>query len=162
MRGQKKLRSSISTGGSLCTRSFFTPCSLLFKWSPLVKKCQMITLLWAPSGSSCTCTAARITPLTFLPAYYTGLVHLTLCSAGGRSIRDTHNGASFNLTVRTSQTLTTAKVNMQMSRVITKRKQHACNILYTWCKWTHDHACNKNTDMQSIHLDAASLKKCSH
>lgn len=71
---------------------------------------------------------APITPLTFLPAYYTMLVHLTLRSAGGRSIRDTHNGASFNLTMRTLQTLTTTKAHMQMNQVITQWKQRACKI----------------------------------
>lgn len=35
---------------------------------------------------------APITSLTFLPAHYTTVVPLTLCTAGGESRRATHNG----------------------------------------------------------------------
>lgn len=63
----------------------------------------MITLLWAPSGSSCTYSTHH-TSLTFLPTFYTTVVHLTLCSAGWKSMGATHNGSSICLTVEGTAT----------------------------------------------------------
>lgn len=84
---------------------YLLPCSLHSPRRPLVKKknCQMITLLWAPSGSSCTYSTHH-TSLTFLPTFYTTVVHLTLCSAGWKSMGATHNGSSICLTVEGTAT----------------------------------------------------------
>lgn len=102
--------SRIGTGGAPIPSSLISlPLTLLSPFPPEAfgekkkKKCQMITLLWAPSGSSCTYSTHH-TSLTFLPTFYTTVVHLTLCSAGWKSMGATHNGSSICLTVEGTAT----------------------------------------------------------
>lgn len=113
---KRKKRDLASAQEGLCAP--FLPCSLLY-----LSSCSLHSpggLWWKNVKWSRFCEhhlaacalIAPITSLTFLPAYYTTVVHLTLCSAGGKSIRATHNGSSFYLTMRTLQPLTTTKANV--------------------------------------------------